>query len=112
MDIKHNVHITEKHLIEGKNMNIMYVIYGSIGLGVVLLLSNFIDFSYIISKFLFRSSVKTNSIVNQQKEFLELVQLWYQLKEKCNTFKLDIASEKLDEVFPLLNGVLENEHIS
>lgn len=92
-------------------MNINYLIYGSIGLGVLLLLTNFIDFTYIVSKLFFKeSSPNTNlDTSNKQKDFLEIVGLWYQLKEKCDKFNLEIASQKLDEVFPLLNGVLEDE---
>ncbi len=92
-------------------MNINYLIYGSIGLGLLLLMTNFIDFSYLISKLFFKNN---NTVPNQngsdkQKEFLEIVSLWYQLKEKCDNFHLDVASQKLDEVFPLLNGILEDE---
>jgi len=92
-------------------MNINYLIYGSIGLGLLLLMTNFIDFSYLISKLFFKNN---NTVPNQnssdkQKEFLEIVSLWYQLKAKCDNFHLDVASQKLDEVFPLLNGILEDE---
>jgi hypothetical protein len=74
-------------------------------------MTNFIDFSYLISKLFFKNN---NTVPNQngsdkQKEFLEIVSLWYQLKEKCDNFHLDVASQKLDEVFPLLNGILEDE---
>lgn len=86
---------------------VVYLIYGSIGLGLLMLLSNFVDMSYLVSKLFFNSN--TNKEINKQKDFLTIVSLWYQLKESCDKFKLDIASEKLDEVFPLLNGVLEDE---
>jgi hypothetical protein len=39
---------------------------------------------------------------------LEIVSLWYQLKNKCDEYHLTVASEKLDEVFPLLNKVIED----
>lgn len=86
---------------------VVYLIYGSIGLGLLMLLSNFVDMSYLVSKLFFNSN--TNKEINKQKDFLTIVSLWYQLKESCDKFKLDVASEKLDEVFPLLNGVLEDE---
>lgn len=89
-------------------MNANYVIYGSIGLGILILLSNMVDFSYIISK-LFFGNKKDIESTDKQQDFLEIVGLWYQLKERCDKFDLKIASEKLDEVFPLLNGVLEDE---
>ena len=38
------------------------------------------------------------------KPFLEIVDLWYSLKEKCSSEGLDQAAEKLDEVFPLFNS--------
>ena len=87
-------------------MNVNYIIYGSIIVGSLLLLSNFIDISYVMSKMLFS---KSKVVVDREKEFLAIVGLWYQLKEKCDEFKLVTASDKLDEVFPLLNGVLEND---
>lgn len=90
-------------------MNITYLIYGSIGLGVAILLSNFIDISYWISKLFFGVKKPTTQQSDKQSDFLEIVSLWYQLKERCDKFKLKVASEKLDEVFPLLNGVLEDE---
>lgn len=89
-------------------MNTAYLIYGSIGLGLLILLSNFVDMSYLVSQLFFNPNANTNK-TSKQKDFLEIVSLWYQLKESCDKFKLDIASEKLDEVFPLLNGVLEDE---
>lgn len=88
-------------------MNVTYLIYGSIGLGVLILLSNFVDIPYLVSKLFFTSNKTTQT--NKQKDFLEIVGLWYQLKERCDKFDLHVASEKLDEVFPLLNGVLEDE---
>jgi hypothetical protein len=95
-------------------MNIDYIIYGSVILGVLILLSNYIDLSYIVSKLFF--SKKNNNVVvvpekstTKEQEFLQIISLWFQLKEKCEAFKLDIARDKLDEVFPLLNGVLEND---
>lgn len=52
---------------------------------------------------------KNNQIIidetpkESEKPFLEIVDLWYDLKEKCLQQKLDKAVEKLDEVFPLFN---------
>jgi hypothetical protein len=89
-------------------MNITYLIYGSIGLGVLILLSNLVDVPYLVSKLFFGQNKNVNQ-TDKQKDFLEIVSLWYQLKERCDKFELHVASQKLDEVFPLLNGVLENE---
>lgn len=80
----------------------------AISLGGLLVLSSLVDFQWLVSKLLFRKST-TVSTVNKEKDFLDIVSLWYQLKHKCDQFKLTVASDKLDEVFPLLNGVLEDE---
>jgi hypothetical protein len=93
-------------------MNLIYLVYGSIGLGVLILLSNMIDFSYLISKAFFSKNKTSKKTSNKEEEFLHIVGLWYQLKEKCDAFELKTASDKLDEVFPLLNGVLEDEVVS
>jgi hypothetical protein len=90
-------------------MNIIYLIYGTIGLGVLVLLSNIVDFSYLVSKLFLSSKPKTTQSTDKEKEFLTIIGLWYQLKERCDSFNLDIASKKLDEVFPLLNEVLDDE---
>jgi hypothetical protein len=71
--------------------------------GCFLLSSNFIDYSYILSKLFLRTRKNTNSANNN--EFLEILDLWYKLQNKCETFKLLAASKKLDEVFLLLNEV-------
>lgn len=97
---------------EGEIMNLVYLVYGSIGLGVLILLSNMVDFSYLISKAFFSANKVDKVVKNKEEDFLHIVGLWYQLKERCDAFNLQTASEKLDEVFPLLNGVLEDEVIS
>lgn len=56
-------------------------------------------------------NVVTPSVVvpNNNINFLDIVNLWFQLKEKCETYGLSEAVEKLDEVFPLLN--VENKDV-
>lgn len=71
-----------------------------------ILASNFVDIQYLISRLFSRSKVKL--VANKEEGFLEIVSLWYQLKNKCDEHDLIIASEKLDEVFPLLNKVIED----
>lgn len=71
-----------------------------------ILASNFVDIQYLISRLFSRSKVKL--VANKEEGFLEIVSLWYQLKNKCDEHKLTVASEKLDEVFPLLNKVIED----
>ena len=75
--------------------------------GCILLSSNFIDYSYILSK-LFLRTPKGNTNSADNNEFLEIVDLWYKLQNKCETFKLTAAIKKLDEVFPLLNKAEES----
>lgn len=71
-----------------------------------ILASNFVDIQYLISRLFSRSKVKL--VANKEEGFLEIVSLWYQLKNKCDEHELTVASEKLDEVFPLLNKVIED----
>ncbi len=49
------------------------------------------------------STPKVTPEVKQEVKFLEIVDLWYKLKYSCDTYNLEEAAEKLDEVFPLLN---------
>jgi hypothetical protein len=74
-------------------------------LGLLVLGSNFIDVNYWVSKMLL-STPKTPK-VNKDTGFLEIVDLWYQLRNKCEAYELSSALEKLDEVFPLLNDKIE-----
>lgn len=76
-------------------------------LGVFILATNFIDIPYLISK-LFSRSKKIKTEVSNEEGFLEIVSLWYQLKNRCDQHNLTVASDKLDEVFPLLNQVIED----
>lgn len=81
----------------------------AVALAAVLLIST-VDFSYLFSKV--KSVIKwpfvkvSKVVVPTQPEkvtFLEIVDLWHQLKESCDEYGLKEASNKLDEVFPLLN---------
>lgn len=81
----------------------------AVALAAVLLLST-IDFSYWLSKVksVFQWPFKRSPrvVIPSQPEavtFLEIVDLWHQLKESCDQYGLKEASGKLDEVFPLLN---------
>lgn len=94
-------------------MDLSILVYVCITIGGLILLSNFIDHTYLLSKLFFktRGAVVNNENKNKEKEFLQIVSLWYKLKEQCDLFNLKVASSKLDEVFPLLNGILEDEKI-
>ena len=77
-----------------------------IGIALLILATNFIDIPYWISRLFAKSKIKV--VENKEEGFLEIVSLWYQLKNKCDEYHLNVASEKLDEVFPLLNKVIED----
>lgn len=76
-----------------------------------------IDFSYVMAKIAVKNNVKVddNKVIvptvpvdsNQGSQFLKTLELWYLLKKQCEDYKLTAASEKLDEVFPLLNDNME-----
>lgn len=101
-------------------MTEFYIKLGAIVVGLLVILSGAVNIPSLVSKLILRKKkvveVNTPSVINvdvdKQEEFLDIVSLWYQLKNKCDHFNLHVASEKLDEVFPLLNGVLEDEQVS
>lgn len=80
-------------------------------IGILILASNVVDFPYLVSKLFSKSKNKVTIVEAEKKEegFLEIVSLWYQLKTKCDQYNLTVASDKLDEVFPLLNKVIEED---
>lgn len=88
------------------NLSIWFIV-----IGVLILASNFVDVPYLVSKLFSKTKEKSDTIKIERKEegFLEIVSLWYQLKTKCEQHNLDIASSKLDEVFPLLNQIIEED---
>jgi hypothetical protein len=78
-------------------------------IALILLVSNFDLSAYWnkVTEFFKRKpkpSVVDEEEVVADKPFLEIVDLWYSLKEKCTEEGLDQAAEKLDEVFPLFNS--------
>ena len=83
----------------------LYTRIGLIIAGVLLVVFVNLDFTYIISKLVFRKSYDSFS----EKDFLTMVNLWYKLKNMCIAGGFDGASKKLDEVFPLLNNGKKDE---
>lgn len=76
------------------------------------LLLGSIDFSYLLAKL----TIKDENItpdgkvvvkIREDSQFLRTLELWYLLKKQCDDAGLSNASEKMDEVFPLLNDNLE-----
>jgi|688.fasta_scaffold190962_2 hypothetical protein len=80
-----------------------YVVYGLIAVGCLFILANFIKPTYIIAKLFKKTKVENAPVSVGEENFLHIISLWYQLKECCDKCKLSVASDKLDEVFPLLN---------
>lgn len=73
-----------------------------------LLLSS-VDFSYLLAKLTVKKkSVNVPNIpLPNGTEFIKTLELWYALKTSCDKNGLGAASEKMDEVFPLLNDNME-----
>jgi len=78
------------------------------------LLISSVDFSYLLAKIAVKNEVKVDDkkvVVVPAKDdgptFLKTLELWYMLKKQCVDSNLQAASEKLDEVFPLLNDNME-----
>ena len=85
---------------------------GAITVAIILLCSN-VNFSKYWNslKQWFKKRPKPVDVIDTddedgvaEKPFLEIVDLWYSLREKCTGEGLDQAVEKLDEVFPLFNA--------
>ena len=90
----------------------MAIRIGAITIAVALLFSN-VNFSKYWSaiKEWFKKRPKPVDLIDTEEEdgvaekpFLEIVDLWYSLRDKCTEEGLDQAVEKLDEVFPLFNA--------
>jgi hypothetical protein len=76
----------------------------------LLLVASFywVDFNYLLARMLLKKKAvvekETNiETVDTGDQFLHIIDLWYKLREQCVEAKLDSATKKLDEVFPLLN---------
>lgn len=85
----------------------------AIALGLAILVFNFVDFNWLIDKVLSKEEEKKPIIIdheeNNDKLFLNIIDLWYKLRESCDDYGLKNAAEKLDEVFPLLNDKKDGE---
>ena len=67
-------------------------------------------FSYLLAKLSIKSDGSSDEeIITNTDSFLKTLELWYLLKKRCDESKLMLASEKMDEVFPLLNDNIEGE---
>jgi hypothetical protein len=80
----------------------------AIVVGLLLVASCYwVDFNYLLAKMLLKKKpvVETDVevVVDTGDQFLHIIDLWYKLRAQCVDAKLDLATQKLDEVFPLLN---------
>ena len=84
---------------------------GAISIAITLLFVNFDVLSSV--KNFFKSlktpvapktvAITTVTPSKQEVSFLDVVDSWHTLKNQCKALRLDLAIDKLDEVFPLLN---------
>lgn len=91
-----------------------YISYLIIAGGAIFILLSFLSPQNIIKYFIKTKNTDdenkvTINTIDKKDNFIEIVSLWYQLKKKCEQHNLASASEKLDEVFPLLSGILKDE---
>jgi hypothetical protein len=85
----------------------------ALSIGSLIILSNFVSVDSLLAKLLPKKKVnplaEIPSDAQEDEKFLHIINLWYQLKENCNSYGLQLAVEKLDEVFPLLNSKKEEK---
>jgi hypothetical protein len=83
----------------------------ALAIGALIILSNFVHVDSLLARILPKKKVKplTEVIVDtkEDEKFLHIINLWYQLKDNCDSYGLKLAVEKLNEVFPLLNKTEE-----
>jgi len=70
-----------------------------LGIGILIVLTS-IDFSYIKNAITTSAPAKPLPVTND--ELVSIVQKWQALKTSCEKNKLTEASNKLDEIFPML----------
>jgi hypothetical protein len=83
----------------------------ALAIGVLIILSNFVRVDSILAKILPKKKVvplvEVTVDTKEDEKFLHIINLWYQLKDNCDAYGLQLAVEKLNEVFPLLNKTEE-----
>jgi hypothetical protein len=70
------------------------------------ILSTGVDYSPVKNFFtnFFKRKPKVIVPANSSVQFLDIVESWHVLRSQCEAYGLHEAVEKIDEVFPLLNG--------
>lgn len=68
-----------------------------------IVVSTSLDFSWVTTKI--KAFFKRKESPEQKKEvsFLKIVESWHVLRNQCESYGLEEAVNKIDEVFPLLN---------
>jgi hypothetical protein len=61
------------------------------------------DYSWIIPKLKSLFVFKKSEQIKKEVSFLEIMESWHILRNRCEQHGLKEAIEKIDEVFPLLN---------
>jgi hypothetical protein len=79
--------------------------------GVLIISSYYFDFSYLVARLLSKKKTAPTETVDNNDQFLQIIDLWYKLRGQCVEAKLDLAIQKLDEVFPLLNNKVEEKNV-
>lgn len=87
----------------------------AISAGVLILLSNFVNLEDILGsalKLVDRSKPTPSAPehpVSEDEQFMHIVDLWFQLRQSCDTYGLPKAVASLDKTFPLLNDKIEED---
>lgn len=89
---------------------------GAVSVGVLILVSSFVDFrglagsllSILKSKETDTPTIPVTPVVNQDDQFLKIVDLWFRLRSECEDYGLPKALVAIDKVFPLLNDKIED----
>lgn len=71
-------------------------------IAVMVLASNW-DYSWVIPKIKSLFVFKKREQIKQEVSFLEIMESWHILRNRCEEHDLKEAVAKVDEVFPLLN---------
>jgi hypothetical protein len=87
---------------------------GAVTVGVLILLSGYVDVSGLIGRLLTVAKKPTPIPVtpvvvvkDEDEQFLHIIDLWHQLRTECEDYGLEKALVAIDKVFPLLNDRIE-----
>jgi len=89
---------------------------GAVVVGGLILLSSLVDFKGLAGRLLTAlvtrkpktPAIPVTPVVNEDEQFLHIVDLWFQLRSECEKYGLPKALVAIDKVFPLLNDKIED----